>query len=77
MQWRPNVANRPVTESGDVSCRERDAVVKDEPGITRDRVSYKAEWNDKEYTLVDTGGWEVDVRGLETSITRQFQLPLN
>ncbi|MDG5813460.1 ribosome biogenesis GTPase Der [Chitinispirillales bacterium ANBcel5] len=34
----------------------RIAVVDDFPGVTRDRNYYNASWNDKEFTLVDTGG---------------------
>jgi GTPase len=33
------------------------AVVHDEPGITRDRLGARAEWNGVPFELVDTGGW--------------------
>jgi GTP-binding protein len=68
---RPNVGKSALVNK---ILGRREAVVKDEPGITRDRVSYRAEWNDKEYTLVDTGGWEVDVKGLEASIAGQAEV---
>ncbi|MGZ5435753.1 MAG: ribosome biogenesis GTPase Der [Pyrinomonadaceae bacterium] len=35
---------------------ERRAIVGDEPGITRDRIYGKADWNGKGFSLVDTGG---------------------
>jgi GTPase len=35
---------------------ERRAIVGDEPGITRDRIYGKADWNGKGFALVDTGG---------------------
>ncbi len=35
---------------------KRIAIVHDEPGVTRDRVSAEAEWRGRPYTLVDTGG---------------------
>jgi GTP-binding protein len=35
---------------------QRIAIVHDEPGVTRDRVSVEAEWHGRPYTLVDTGG---------------------
>ncbi len=35
---------------------KRIAIVHDEPGVTRDRVSAEAEWRGRKFTLVDTGG---------------------
>jgi GTPase len=35
---------------------KRIAIVHDEPGVTRDRVSFEAEWRGHKFTLVDTGG---------------------
>jgi len=35
---------------------KRIAIVHDEPGVTRDRVTAEAEWRGRSYTLVDTGG---------------------
>ena len=34
----------------------RHAIVEDTPGITRDRLYRDAEWLDREFTLIDTGG---------------------
>ena len=34
----------------------RIAIVHDEPGVTRDRISAEAEWNGRPFTLIDTGG---------------------
>src|SRR5689334_23602986 len=34
----------------------RIAIVHDQPGVTRDRISAEAEWNGQAFTLVDTGG---------------------
>src|SRR5438552_11676539 len=34
----------------------RIAIVHDEPGVTRDRLSAEAEWHGRSFTLVDTGG---------------------
>src|SRR5438874_2818268 len=35
---------------------KRIAIVHDEPGVTRDRVTAEAEWAGRSFTLVDTGG---------------------
>ncbi len=35
---------------------KRIAIVHDEPGVTRDRISVEAEWHGRAFTLVDTGG---------------------
>jgi len=35
---------------------KRIAIVHDQPGVTRDRVSAEAEWRGRPFTLVDTGG---------------------
>lgn len=35
---------------------KRIAIVHDQPGVTRDRVSAEAEWRGRKFTLVDTGG---------------------
>jgi GTP-binding protein len=55
----------------------REAVVQDEPGITRDRVSYKAEWNGRPFTLVDTGGWEIGAQGLNLSVAQQAEVAVD
>lgn len=38
----------------------RQAIVSDEAGTTRDRQYGKCEWSNKEFSLVDTGGWVVN-----------------
>jgi len=55
---RPNVGKSTLVNR---ILGRREAVVEDKPGVTRDRVSYPAEWAGRRFTLVDTGGWEVDV----------------
>jgi len=52
----------------------REAVVEDIPGVTRDRVPYDALWNGREFTVVDTGGWNPDARGMAELITAQAEM---
>ena len=55
----------------------REAVVEDTPGVTRDRVTYKAEWMDRRFTVVDTGGWEPDARGIDASVAAQAEIAID
>jgi len=38
----------------------RRAIVEEKPGVTRDRKELVGEWNGREFTVVDTGGWLPD-----------------
>ena len=55
----------------------REAVVEDRPGVTRDRVSYDANWNGRAFTVVDTGGWDPDARGLAERIAGQAEVAVS
>lgn len=68
---RPNVGKSTLVNR---ILGRREAVVQDVPGITRDRVSYDAEWAGVPFTLVDTGGWEHDARGLAARIADQAEI---
>ena len=68
---RPNVGKSALVNR---ILGRREAVVEDKPGVTRDRVSYKAEWNERKFTLVDTGGWEPDARGIDKSVAIQAEI---
>ena len=48
----------------------RPALVEDLPGTTRDRIYGDAEWRDREFQIVDTGGLEPDVPGTYTPLVR-------
>jgi GTPase len=50
---RPNVGKSALFNR---IVRRRIAIVHDQPGVTRDRVSAEAEWAGRPFTLVDTGG---------------------
>jgi GTP-binding protein len=42
--------------------------------VTRDRVSYDATWNGRQFVLVDTGGWAPDAKGMAARVTEQAEL---
>ena len=71
---RPNVGKSTLVNR---IIGRREAVVQDVPGVTRDRVSYDADWNGKAFTLVDTGGWDPDAQGLAERIAAQAEIAVS
>ncbi|MDP3969192.1 MAG: ribosome biogenesis GTPase Der [Nocardioides sp.] len=71
---RPNVGKSTLVNR---IIGRRQAVVEDVPGVTRDRVSYDATWNGRAFTVVDTGGWDPDARGLAERIAAQAEVAVN
>lgn len=67
---RPNVGKSTLVNR---VLGRREAVVEDRPGVTRDRVTYEAEWAGRRFKVVDTGGWEQDVLGLEATVAAQAE----
>src|ERR687896_2066091 len=65
---RPNVGKSTLVNR---ILGRREAVVEDVPGVTRDRVSYDALWNGRAFTVVDTGGWDPDARGLARRVREE------
>ncbi|CAN5197075.1 ribosome biogenesis GTPase Der [soil metagenome] len=71
---RPNVGKSALVNR---IIGRREAVVQDTPGVTRDRVNYKAEWADRTFTIVDTGGWEPDAKGINASVAAQAEVAID
>ena len=71
---RPNVGKSTLVNR---ILGRREAVVEDVPGVTRDRVSYDATWNGRAFTVVDTGGWDPDARGLAERIAAQAEVAVS
>jgi GTP-binding protein len=67
---RPNVGKSTLVNR---ILGRREAVVQDVPGVTRDRIAYDAVWNGRQFTLVDTGGWEPDATGLQAMVSQQAE----
>lgn len=53
---------------------ERQAIVHDEAGITRDRLYAKASWLTKEFRIIDTGGIELTDSPFQTQIRAQVEI---
>src|SRR4051812_22885375 len=70
---RPNVGKSTLVNR---ILGRREAVVEDVPGVTRDRVPYDATWNGRRFTVVDTGGWEQDARGLAAQVAAQAEVAI-
>ncbi|GAA3822325.1 ribosome biogenesis GTPase Der [Cellulomonas soli] len=71
---RPNVGKSTLVNR---IIGRREAVVEDKPGVTRDRVTYPAEWAGRRFSLVDTGGWEVDVAGIDARVAEQAEIAIS
>ncbi|MDH6236673.1 ribosome biogenesis GTPase Der [Cryobacterium sp. CG_9.6] len=71
---RPNVGKSALVNR---ILGRREAVVEDTPGVTRDRVTYKGEWHERYFSLVDTGGWEPDAKGIDASVAAQAEIAID
>ena len=65
---RPNVGKSTLFN---VLAGEMISIVKDTPGVTRDRIYADVSWVDREFTLIDTGGIEPESRDIILSQMRE------
>ncbi|MBQ9591958.1 MAG: ribosome biogenesis GTPase Der [Paludibacteraceae bacterium] len=72
---RPNVGKSTLFNR---LTQSRRAIVSEESGTTRDRQYGKAEWNGKEFSVIDTGGWVSDKTDIfEEEIKKQVLLAID
>lgn len=65
---RPNVGKSTLFNA---LAGQKIAIVKDTPGVTRDRIYADVNWLDKEFTMIDTGGIEPDSKDIILSQMRE------
>ena len=67
---RPNVGKSTLLNR---ILGRREAIVEQQPGVTRDRKSVEAEWTGRGFTLIDTGGWVAGGDDLEAKVSEQSE----
>ena len=65
---RPNVGKSTLFNA---LAGEKISIVKDTPGVTRDRIYADVSWLDKDFTLIDTGGIEPESKDIILSQMRE------
>jgi GTP-binding protein len=71
---RPNVGKSTLFNR---ILRKREAIVDDQPGVTRDRKYADVDWNGIAFTIIDTGGYLPDTENLiHQAVLRQVQLAI-
>ncbi len=67
---RPNVGKSTLVNR---IVGRREAIVEAHPGVTRDRKAVEAEWQGRNFTLFDTGGWILSGDALEAKVSAQAE----
>jgi GTP-binding protein len=67
---RPNVGKSTLVNR---IIGRREAIVEERPGVTRDRKEVAADWNGREFVLVDTGGWMARGSALDDKVSKQSE----
>jgi len=70
---RPNVGKSTLFNA---MTRTRDALVADQPGVTRDRIYGRSAIEGRDIVLVDTGGLDPDAEAMVRGVGRQTQVAL-
>jgi GTP-binding protein len=67
---RPNVGKSTLMNR---IIGRREAIVQELPGVTRDRKVVPANWNGRDFLLVDTGGWMSGGSALDKKVSKQSE----
>ena len=67
---RPNVGKSTLVNR---IVGRREAIVEEQPGVTRDRKFLEAEWSGREFTIADTGGWLASGNTLDEQVSAQTE----
>lgn len=67
---RPNVGKSTLLNR---VLGRREAIVEERPGVTRDRKDVEADWLDRRFHLVDTGGWLARGTTLDDKVSAQSE----
>ena len=67
---RPNVGKSTLMNR---IIGRREAIVQELPGVTRDRKVVEANWNGRDFQLVDTGGWMSGGSALDKKVSKQSE----
>jgi GTPase len=71
---RPNVGKSTLVNR---IIGRREAIVEEQPGVTRDRKVLEAEWVGRSFNVVDTGGWIRTDEPLARQVSRQAELAID
>lgn len=70
---RPNVGKSRLVNR---IAETKEAIVHEEPGVTRDRNYVTSDWRGKSFTMIDTGGMQTSAGAIEESIFDQAQIAI-
>lgn len=71
---RPNVGKSTIFNR---IAGERISIVEDTPGVTRDRIYSHGEWLGHEFSMIDTGGIEINDQPFVKQITAQAEIAID
>ena len=67
---RPNVGKSTLVNR---IVGRREAIVEEQPGVTRDRKELETDWRGRRFMIVDTGGWMAGGDGLDAKVSEQAE----